>query len=94
MSGHGNSEEYRDFRTILIDKDGSISCPTPTKNYEPSCRRAGKIIENRCLAEGNSKDICSLRRQETSQNFTESRLNRRGQTVGQTKIEEWLNAGQ
>ena len=94
MSGHGNSEEYRDFRTILIDQDGSITCPTPTKNYEPSCWRAGKIVENRCLADGNNKENCSLLRQETSQKFSESRLNQRGQIVGKTKMEEWLNAGQ
>jgi hypothetical protein len=66
----------------------------PTKDYEPSCWRAGKIIENRCLADGNNIENCALRREETSQKFAESRINQRGQIVGKTKIEEWLNAGQ
>ncbi len=48
FSGHGNSEEYRDWRAIDIDDDGNITCPLPSENYEPCCHRAGEIIRSRC----------------------------------------------
>jgi len=43
MSGHGNSEEYRDWRAVEGDLDGeSPVCPEPTDDYVPSCWRAGR----------------------------------------------------
>ena len=61
FSGHGNSEEYRDFETLIIDDDGKAICPPATEDYTPSCFRMGEIVEERCLAEGTSSEECTLR---------------------------------
>ncbi|MFQ5667810.1 MAG: DUF3604 domain-containing protein [Candidatus Binatia bacterium] len=47
-SGHGNSEEYRDWRAIKWDPQGKPICPEPTRGYEPCCWRAGELIRARC----------------------------------------------
>ena len=51
FSGHGNSEEYRDWTGTLTTKIIK-TCPAPTENYLPSCWRAGEIIQERCLENG------------------------------------------
>jgi hypothetical protein len=48
FSGHGNSEEYRNWREIEFDAQGNAQCPQPSKDYLPSCWRAGEIIRSRC----------------------------------------------
>ena len=50
MSGHGNSEEYRDFRSVLLGADGITVC---VRNQAPIiCRSAGapeKLSANAAL---------------------------------------------
>ena len=52
MSGHGNSEEYRPFVEVVEHGDGTRSCPAPNHGFLPSCWRAGEIIRDRCLEDG------------------------------------------
>jgi hypothetical protein len=47
FSGHGNSEEYRSFRSVERTEDGLV-CPEPSANFEPCCWRAGEIVRSRC----------------------------------------------
>jgi Protein of unknown function (DUF3604) len=65
-SGHGNSEEFRNWRDVLVSADGqSGECPPATPAYEPACWRAGEIIRQRCTASGASAEVCEARAAET-----------------------------
>jgi hypothetical protein len=93
MSGHGNSEEYRDWRGGAVAADGSFVCPEPTPDYLPSCWRAGEIIEERCLAAGISPDECADRAAEARKNYIN--LGPAGHlTVPGVGVTDWLDAGQ
>tara|TARA_Y100001960_G_scaffold7746_1_gene7593 strand:- start:15369 stop:17600 length:2232 start_codon:yes stop_codon:yes gene_type:complete len=94
MSGHGNSEEYRDFRAVIINSDGNITCPESSKDYQPTCRKAAEITYKRCLKEGNDSNVCDKKSKEIMQTFAEASVNDRQQIVSDTTMEEWLNAGQ
>jgi len=92
-SGHGNSEQYRDWRAVDVHSDGTVSCPEPTPTYLPSCWQAGELIRERCLAEDESPDECEARAEVTRQ----LAANAGGQahfTVPGYQAEAWLDAGQ
>ena len=72
MSGHGNSEEYRDWRAVRFDEQGKAYCPEPSKSYLPSCWRAGQIIEERCKAAGADSGECTKRAAEARQNYVDA----------------------
>ena len=91
-SGHGNSEELRDFG-VERDADGAPACPEPRPGFLPTCWRAGEIILERCRAEGAPAPDCEARAAETR------RLAARAgayphMTVPGTRFDEWLDAGQ
>jgi len=93
-SGHGNSEEYRSFREVLVAEDGSRSCPGPQPGYLPSCWRAGQIIEERCLDEGLGEDECAERAERARQYFVDAGFNAGAAVVGDTEVADWGDAGQ
>ncbi|MBL4616432.1 MAG: DUF3604 domain-containing protein [Robiginitomaculum sp.] len=95
MSGHGNAEEYRSWRSIdIIDVDKLLSsCPNPSKNYLPSCWQAGEIIRDRCLKAGENNDECEARAIKTRELY--SNLSVAGHTiVSGDEIVDWLDGGQ
>jgi len=92
-SGHGNSEEYRDWRATNFDPQGKPSCPEPSDTYTPSCWRAGELIEDRCLAEGGTTTECSVRARYASQLYVDYGLAGHN-VVGGASPEDWLDAGQ
>jgi hypothetical protein len=92
-SGHGNSEEYREFRAVTFDADGSASCPRPTSNYLPRCWRAGELIGQRCLDDGESAEVCEERAAEAREIAADAGLQAH-LTVPGYDAEEWLDAGQ
>jgi hypothetical protein len=92
-SGHGNSEEYRDWREVESAADGSRSCPPPRDDFLPSCWRAGEIIAARCKAAGESDAECEERAAEARQNYVDGDV--WGHlTVPGVNAEEWLDSGQ
>ncbi len=93
MSGHGNSEQYRDWRAVRFDENGYPYCPEPTKDYLPSCWRAGEIIGKRCRDEGTDDLECSARAAEARQNYAMGGVAAR-LTVPGAKPEDWLDSGQ
>jgi hypothetical protein len=93
FSGHGNCEEYRDWRAVEVDEDGRRSCPEPVPNYLPSCWRAGEIIRERCSAAGESAEECDRRASEARQNYANAGAEGHV-TVPAAETEDWLDAGQ
>lgn len=99
MSGHGNSEEYRDWRAVLPSVNGqsinglNATCPKPRADYLPTCWQAGEIIRARCLADGGAEGFCE-KRAETARTNAANASVAAHLTISGTKIEEWLDAGQ
>jgi hypothetical protein len=93
MSGHGNSEEYRDWQAVTFDADGAPRCPDPSPQYEPSCWRAGEIIRARCRAAGLEDAECETRAAEARQLHVEAGVAGQNAVPG-VAFEEWLDAGQ
>lgn len=93
FSGHGNSEEYRDFRAIEFDSEGTPRCPEPQADYLPSCWRAGEIIRQRCIAAGEDDDECEHRAVVARRHYLEAGTTG-GVTVPGATIDDWQDAGQ
>jgi hypothetical protein len=92
-SGHGNSDEYRDWRAVVFDDEGVARCPEPSARYLPSCWRAGEIIRERCLAQGLDPDECDERAETARTNAAEAMVAGHLTVPGAT-AEQWLDAGQ
>ncbi len=91
FSGHGNSEEYRDWRAIDFDDDGNRSCPAPSPGYEPCCWRAGEIIRSRC---GDAApEECRRRVREARQNYVDADVQARTSVVPGARLADWMNCG-
>ena len=95
-SGHGNSEEYRDFAAVLLDSTGGPDCPAPQpgpSGFLPNCWRAGEIIRARCLAQGTPAPECEERAALARRNHAVA--GKTGfRTVLGTSVEDWLDSGQ
>ncbi len=91
FSGHGNSEEYRDWRAVNIAADGTRSCPEPSDDYLPCCWRAGQIIRERC--EDPQSEVCKERVRTARQNHVDASITGYW-TVPGTTPEDWLGCGQ
>jgi hypothetical protein len=92
FSGHGNSEEYRDFRPVIADGE-RVTCPPPSKNYLPSCWRAGELIRQRCEEAGEDAAECDRRAAEARQHYADAGLQGRLSVPGETAM-DWLDSGQ
>ncbi len=92
FSGHGNSEEYRDWRAIDYDENGNPSCPPIRRNYVPGCQRAAQIIHRRCTAAGESAQECDRRADEARQNYVATTNGHR--TVPGVTAGDWLDSNQ
>ncbi len=91
-SGHGNSEEYRDWRAVATDASGQDYCPPPADGYLPCCWRAGQIIRERCDRAGIEALTCRKREIEARQNFVGAGISGHLTVPGQ-QVSDWLNCG-
>ena len=92
-SGHGDNEVYRDWRSVEIRDDGALLCPEIRPDYLPMCRRAGQIVEARCLAEGESPAECDSRAQRAERHAVAAGVAPQAVVPG-ARGEDWLDAGQ
>ena len=95
FSGHGNSEEYRDWRAVTFDAAGQAACARRRRRLiVPCCWQAGEIIEARCRAAGlDADDECESRAAEARQNYADAGI--AGHlTVPGARFEDWKDCGQ
>ena len=91
-SGHGNTEEYRPWRSFNIDKE-VYSCPQPSLDFVPYCFQAGEIIRERCRVSAGSSSECDSRAKLARESYVSS--NPFGiLTVPKYNPKEWLDSGQ
>ena len=90
-SGHGNSEEYRDWRAVEFNEDGSKSCPAPSAGYLPCCHRAGELIQARCDDPASAE--CQAAVEKAKLDYLDASVAGHLVVPG-AKPEDWLNCGQ
>jgi len=78
---------------VNFDAQGQAHCPEPTKDYLPSCWRAGEITEARCRAAGLNAGECASRAAEARQNYANGGIAGHVAVPG-VGFEEWLDSGQ
>jgi hypothetical protein len=91
MSGHGNSEEFRDIASANFLQSGEMSCPEPTDNFLPCCWQAGEIQKNKC--NGLSDAECTAR-VELAKKYTLAGGPYTNMVFPEAAPEEWLNCDQ
>lgn len=91
FSGHGNSEQYRDWQAVAYDAQGGLVCPEASADYLPCCKRAGQIIRSRCDKPDSAE--CAGLVSTAENNYLKA--GRAGHLViADVKPEDWLNCGQ
>jgi hypothetical protein len=90
-SGHGNSEEYRDWRAVAYDSEGNAVCPEPGDGYVPCCWQAGELIRERCGDIAPAE--CEERVRQARQNYVAMGAGGHLAVPGAT-VEEWKGCGQ
>tara|TARA_Y100000768_G_scaffold249487_1_gene189482 strand:- start:4725 stop:6884 length:2160 start_codon:yes stop_codon:yes gene_type:complete len=91
MSGHGNSEEYRDIASANFLQSDEMICPEPTDDFLPCCWQAGEIQKKRC--DGLSEEECSAR-VELAKRYTLEGGPYTNMVFPEAKPEEWLSCDQ
>ena len=91
FSGHGNSDEYRPWRSARPNDAGVFECAEPTDDFEPCCWRAGEIIRGRC--EDPQSGVCAARVAAARSNFLAAGTAGRF-TVPDTVVTDWGDCGQ
>lgn len=92
-SGHGNSEEYRNWRGIAFDDSSNAYCPEPAADYTANCWQAGEIIRRRCLAETQDEVECESRAILARQHHVDAGKAGTRVIPAQQQV-DWLDAGQ
>lgn len=92
-SGHGNSEEYREWREFLLASDGKTKvCPPPTKDHLTCCWQAGEIMRKRCG--GLPAAECEARVQQARDLYLAQEGVGGHLVFPDASAEDWLDCGQ
>jgi len=91
MSGHGNSEEFRDIASANFLQSGEMSCPEPTDTFLPCCWQAGEMQKKKCA--GLSDAECEAR-VELAKKYTLAAGPYTNMVFPEAAPEEWLNCDQ
>jgi len=91
MSGHGNSEEYRNITSANFLQNQTMSCPEPTEDFLPCCWQAGEMQKKRC--DGLTTEECDAR-VELAKQYTLAGGPYTNMVFPEAKPEEWLNCDQ
>jgi hypothetical protein len=91
MSGHGNSEEFRDIASADFLQSGEMSCPEPADNFLPCCWQAGEIQKKKC--DGLSDAECTAR-VKLAKKYTLAGGPYANMVFPEAAPEEWLNCDQ
>ena len=90
-SGHGGSEEYRDWSPYERAADGVTTCPAPGPGYLPCCWQAGEIVRSRC---GDiDADRCEKRVQDARRDYLAAGMVGHLTVPGAT-AQDWKDCGQ
>ncbi len=91
MSGHGNSEEYRSWKTVDPGGGAEGVCPEPSADVLPCCWQAGEIMRRRCADLPEAE--CEARVREARRLGAEAGAMVR-RVFPDAKAEEWLDCDQ
>ena len=91
FSGHGNSEQYRDWHEVTYGADGAPVCPPPTRDYLPCCWQAGELVRARCA--GAAPAECERRVAAARTNYLRAEAAGR-MTLPDEPAESWKDCGQ
>jgi len=92
-SGHGNSEEFREYSAIEPITETSAKCLPPQGDYVTPCWRAGEIVEGWCKADGLDAQTCQAKATEARQAAANMGVSYHLSITGDTP-EDWLLSGQ
>ena len=90
-SGHGSSEENRDWRAVDVTPSGEPVCGAPSEHFEACCWRAGEIIRGRC--EDPESGECEARVVKAQADYIAGGVAAHNSVPGAT-AEDWLDCGQ
>src|SRR6266704_3216445 len=91
FSGHGNSEQYRDWHEVTYGPDGEPVCPPPSRDYLPCCWQAGELVRARC--DGAAPAECERRVAAARTNYLRAEAAGR-MTLPDEPAESWKDCGQ
>ena len=90
-SGHGNSEEFREWQPWSVDASGERVCPKPSDDYLPCCWQAGEIMRKRC---GDLPDSECERRVELARRYAMDAGAAPHKVFPDATVDDWLDCGQ
>jgi len=88
-SGHGNIEQYRDWRGAAFGENGEFICPEPSPDYLPCCWRAGEIAHERCKG---TPEKCEAVAAEARKEYVQDDL--LGHKTIKVPWQDWQDCGQ